>query len=165
MIINWPHDVDRDREKGISGLNAEDAYKLYDALFVDNYRIRFVRCEGKLPCIIGATSFSAVCQGMPFTVSSESRIYGDEIHFTNGRKRHLFGEDEDGGTELGEAEKQGENGQRFVTQQKRLGCCEKDCWRSRLFAMRCARHRRSTTLPRRSLKRCVSSLDMAVLNG
>ena len=77
----------------------------------------------------------------------------------------LFGEDEDGGTELGEAEKQGENGQRFVTQQKRLGCCEKDCWRSRLFAMRCARRRRSTTLPRRSLKRCVSSLDMAVLNG
>ena len=64
MIINWPHDVDRDREKGISGLNAEDAYKLYDALFVDNYRIRFVRCEGKLPCIIGATSFSTVCQGM-----------------------------------------------------------------------------------------------------
>ena len=90
MIINWPHDVDRDREKGISGLNAEDAYKLYDALFVDNYRIRFVRCEGKLPCIIGATSFSTVCQGMPFTVSSESRIYGDEIHFTNGRKRHFI---------------------------------------------------------------------------
>ena len=49
-IINWPHGVDRDREKGISGLSAEDAYKLYDALFVDDHRIRFVRCEGKLPC-------------------------------------------------------------------------------------------------------------------
>ena len=66
-IFDWPHGVDRDREKGISGLSAEDAYKLYDALFVDDDRIRFVRCEGELPRIYSATSFSTVCQNLRVT--------------------------------------------------------------------------------------------------
>ncbi|KAF8553700.1 WD40 repeat-like protein [Imleria badia] len=44
-IVNWPQGVDRDRDKGVSGLSAEDADKLYDALFVHDRRIRLVRCE------------------------------------------------------------------------------------------------------------------------
>ena len=44
MIVNWPQGVVRDRDKGISGLSAEDADKLHDALFVDERRIRFVPC-------------------------------------------------------------------------------------------------------------------------
>ena len=48
MIVNWPHGVFRDRDKGVSGLSAEDADKLQDALFVDEQRIRFIPCrEGK----------------------------------------------------------------------------------------------------------------------
>ena len=48
MIVNWPQGVSRDRDKGVSGLSAEDAAKLHDALFVDERRIRFVPCgEGK----------------------------------------------------------------------------------------------------------------------
>jgi hypothetical protein len=48
MIVNWPQGVFRDRDKGVSGLSAEDADKLHDALFVDERRIRFVPCgEGK----------------------------------------------------------------------------------------------------------------------
>ena len=48
MIINWPQGIFRDRDKGVSGLSAEDADKLHDALFVDERRIRFVPCiEGK----------------------------------------------------------------------------------------------------------------------
>ena len=35
MIVNWPQGVVRDRDKWISGLSAEDADKLHDALFVD----------------------------------------------------------------------------------------------------------------------------------
>ena len=66
-IFDWLHGVDRDREKGISGLSAEGAYKLYDALFVDDDRIRFVRCEGELPRIYSATSFSTVCQNLRVT--------------------------------------------------------------------------------------------------
>ena len=53
MIVDWPRGVDRDREKGISDLSAEDTYKLYDALFGDDDQIRFVRCEGMLPSIYG----------------------------------------------------------------------------------------------------------------
>ncbi|KAF8557888.1 hypothetical protein OG21DRAFT_137902 [Imleria badia] len=45
MIVNWPQGVDRDRDKGVSGISAEDADKLHDALFVDDDRIQFVRCE------------------------------------------------------------------------------------------------------------------------
>ena len=44
MIVNWPQGVVRDKDKGISGLSAEDADKLHDALFVDERRIRFVPC-------------------------------------------------------------------------------------------------------------------------
>ena len=48
MIVNWPQGVFRDRDKGVSGLSAEDAGKLHDALFVSERRIRFVPCgEGK----------------------------------------------------------------------------------------------------------------------
>jgi len=46
IIINWPQGVVRDRDKGISGLSAEDADKLHDALFVDEHRLRFIRCDG-----------------------------------------------------------------------------------------------------------------------
>ena len=49
MIVNWPQGVIRDRDKGVSGLSAEDADKLHAALFVDERRIRFVPCgEGRL---------------------------------------------------------------------------------------------------------------------
>ena len=41
-IVNWPQGVFRDRDKGVSGLSAEDTDKLHDALFVDERRIRFV---------------------------------------------------------------------------------------------------------------------------
>jgi hypothetical protein len=48
MIVNWPQGVFRDRDKGVSGLSAEDADKLHDELFVDERRVRFVPCgEGK----------------------------------------------------------------------------------------------------------------------
>ena len=44
MIVNWPQGVVRDRDKGMSGLSAEDVDKLHDAIFVDERRIRFVPC-------------------------------------------------------------------------------------------------------------------------
>ncbi|KAF8426804.1 hypothetical protein L210DRAFT_230366 [Boletus edulis BED1] len=44
MIINWLHGVVRDRDKGVSGLSAEDTDRLHDALFVDERRIQFVPC-------------------------------------------------------------------------------------------------------------------------
>ena len=48
MVVYWPQGVFRDRDKGVSGLSAEDADKLHDALFVDEQRIRFVPCgEGR----------------------------------------------------------------------------------------------------------------------
>ena len=56
MIVHWPQAVFRDRDKGISGLSAEDADKLHDALFVDERRIQFVPCgEGKLLSTYGVT--------------------------------------------------------------------------------------------------------------
>ena len=56
MIVNWPQGVFRDRDKGVSGLSAEDADKLHDALFVDERRIQFVPCvEGKFLSMDGAT--------------------------------------------------------------------------------------------------------------
>ncbi|KAI9573319.1 WD40-repeat-containing domain protein [Boletus coccyginus] len=42
MIVNWPQGVVRDRDKGVSGLSAEDADKLHDALFVGEQRLQFV---------------------------------------------------------------------------------------------------------------------------
>ena len=49
MIVNWLQGVIHDRDKGVSGLSAEDADKLHDALFIDEQRIRFVPCgEGRL---------------------------------------------------------------------------------------------------------------------
>ncbi|KAI9455829.1 quinon protein alcohol dehydrogenase-like superfamily [Boletus coccyginus] len=42
VILNWPQGVLRDKDKGVSGLSAEDANKLHDALFVDEERLRFV---------------------------------------------------------------------------------------------------------------------------
>ena len=48
MILNWPQGVVRDRDKGVSGLSAEDTDKLHDALFVDYHQLQFVRRgEGK----------------------------------------------------------------------------------------------------------------------
>lgn len=48
MIVNWPQGVIRDRDKGVSGLSAEDVDKLHGALFVDEQRIQFVPCgDGK----------------------------------------------------------------------------------------------------------------------
>ena len=53
VVINWPQGVVRDRDKGISGLSAEDTDKLHDALFVDEHRLQFVpRGERKLTTII-----------------------------------------------------------------------------------------------------------------
>ncbi|KAF8553719.1 WD40 repeat-like protein [Imleria badia] len=62
MIVNWPQGVDRDRDKGVSGISAEDADKLYDALFVDDDRIQFVRCEKFASSTDGVTSL-AVASG------------------------------------------------------------------------------------------------------
>ncbi|KAN0081695.1 hypothetical protein V8E55_009319 [Tylopilus felleus] len=45
MIVHWPEGVVRDRDKGVSGLSAEDADKLHDALFADAHRLRFVPRE------------------------------------------------------------------------------------------------------------------------
>ena len=48
MIVNWPQAIFRNRDKGVSGLSAEDADKLHDTLFVVEQRIQFVPCgEGK----------------------------------------------------------------------------------------------------------------------
>jgi len=56
MIVNWPQGVVRDRDKGVSGLSAEDADKLHDALFVDEQRIRFVPCsDGKFFSVYNTT--------------------------------------------------------------------------------------------------------------
>ncbi|KAF8447299.1 hypothetical protein L210DRAFT_3501023 [Boletus edulis BED1] len=56
-ILNWPHGVVRDRDKGISGLSAEDTDRLHDALFVDEQRIRFIPCgEEPASSSDGATS-------------------------------------------------------------------------------------------------------------
>ena len=53
VVVNWPQGVVRDRDKGISGLSAEDTDKLHDALFVDEHRLQFVpRVESKLITII-----------------------------------------------------------------------------------------------------------------
>ncbi|KAF8553712.1 hypothetical protein OG21DRAFT_1200456 [Imleria badia] len=48
MIVNWPQGVDREKDKGVFGISAEDADKLYEALFVGDHRIRFILCEGEL---------------------------------------------------------------------------------------------------------------------
>ena len=51
-MLNWPKDVARDKDKGVSGLSAEDTNKLYNALFRDERRLKFIRCgEGKPSCI------------------------------------------------------------------------------------------------------------------
>ncbi|KAF8447302.1 hypothetical protein L210DRAFT_3627943, partial [Boletus edulis BED1] len=47
-ILNWPHGVVRDRDKGISGLSAEDTDRLHDALFVDEQHIQFIPCGEEL---------------------------------------------------------------------------------------------------------------------
>jgi hypothetical protein len=47
MIVNWPQGVDRERDKGVFGISAEDAEKLYESLFVGDNRIRFILCEGE----------------------------------------------------------------------------------------------------------------------
>ncbi|KAF8553456.1 hypothetical protein OG21DRAFT_1249118 [Imleria badia] len=60
MIVNWPQGVDRDRDKGASGISAEDADKLHDALFVDDDRIQFVRCEESASNNDGITSLAVV---------------------------------------------------------------------------------------------------------
>ena len=39
MIVHWPEGVVRDRDKGVSGLSAEDADKLHDAFFADAHRM------------------------------------------------------------------------------------------------------------------------------
>ena len=82
------------------------------------------------------------------------------------------GKDEDGGTELDEAEKQGEavsvSSLRVimptdVTQRNRLRCCEKKRWHTRLFVTHCVPHRRPMMPPRPSLKRCVMFLGVVAL--
>jgi len=56
MIVNWPQGVVRDRDKGVSGLSAEDADKLHNALFVDEQRLQFVLCsDGKIFSIYNTT--------------------------------------------------------------------------------------------------------------
>ena len=51
-VANWPAGVVRDKDKGISGLSAEDVDKLLDALFCDERRLQFVPSgEGAFLCI------------------------------------------------------------------------------------------------------------------
>lgn len=65
IILNWPQGVVRDRDKGISGLSAEDTNKLHDALFRDERRLQFVRCgRGKFLGISGA-AFEALLNPLP----------------------------------------------------------------------------------------------------
>ena len=42
FVINSPQGVVRDRDEGISDLNAEDTDRLHDVLFVDEHRLQFV---------------------------------------------------------------------------------------------------------------------------
>lgn len=58
-IVNWPQGVVCDRDKGVSGLSAEDADKLYDALFIDEHRLRFIRGEGRFLSICATCTFLA----------------------------------------------------------------------------------------------------------
>ncbi|KAF8553453.1 WD40 repeat-like protein [Imleria badia] len=58
VIANWPHGVDRDRDKGVSGLSAGDADKLHGALFVDDCQIQFVRCKEYASDNDGVTSLA-----------------------------------------------------------------------------------------------------------
>ena len=45
-IDNWPQGVFRERDKGVYSLSAEEADKLYHALFSDERRLQFVRRDG-----------------------------------------------------------------------------------------------------------------------
>lgn len=47
-MINWPEGVVREKDKGVYSLGAEEADKLYSALFLveDARRLRFVRRSG-----------------------------------------------------------------------------------------------------------------------
>ena len=45
-IHNWPQGVFRERDKGVYSLSAEEADKLYHALFSDERRLQFVRRDG-----------------------------------------------------------------------------------------------------------------------
>ena len=45
-IHNWPQGVFRERDKGVYSLSAEEADTLYHALFSDERRLQFVRCDG-----------------------------------------------------------------------------------------------------------------------
>jgi hypothetical protein len=45
-IRNWPQGVIRERDKGVYSLSAEEADRLYHALFSDKRRLQFVRRNG-----------------------------------------------------------------------------------------------------------------------
>ena len=45
-IHNWPQGVVRERDKGVYSLSAEEADKLYHALFLDERRFQFARRNG-----------------------------------------------------------------------------------------------------------------------
>ena len=45
-IHNWPQGVFREKDKGVYSLSAEEAAKLYHALFSDERRLQFVRRDG-----------------------------------------------------------------------------------------------------------------------
>ena len=45
-IHNWPQGVFRERDKGVYSLTAEEADKLYHALFSGERCLQFVRCDG-----------------------------------------------------------------------------------------------------------------------
>ena len=42
-ILHWPQGVFREKDKGVYSLGAEEADKLYRALFVDEQRVQFTR--------------------------------------------------------------------------------------------------------------------------
>jgi len=81
IIINWPNGVVRDRDKGVSGLSAEDTDRLHDALFVDKRRIQFVSC-GEEPASSndGATSL-AVALGTDRPRDSDRSTTGKQQRF------------------------------------------------------------------------------------
>jgi len=49
IILHWPQGVIHEKDKGVYSLGAEEADKLYRALFVDELRVQFVcRDDGTL---------------------------------------------------------------------------------------------------------------------
>ncbi|KAI9455830.1 quinon protein alcohol dehydrogenase-like superfamily [Boletus coccyginus] len=81
VILNWPQGVLRDRDKGVSGLSAEDADKLYDALFVDERRLRFVPRDDESTRKNDGITLPAVASGSGGPRESDRSTAGKQARF------------------------------------------------------------------------------------